>query len=48
MLVGYISPTIIGLMTIIADNVAPECAPLKPGMGENSCFFAGNTECKHF
>ena len=42
MLVGYLSPTMIVIMTMITEKAAPECAPLKPRIGDNSCFFAGN------
>ena len=45
MLVGYLIPTIIVIMAIVTDKVAPECATLKPGIGDNSCFFAGNIDC---
>ena len=45
MLVGYLSPTIIIIMTMITEKVAPECATLKPRIGDNSCFFAGNSDC---
>ena len=44
MLVGYLIPTIIVIMAIVTDKVAPECATLKPGIGDNSCFFAGNID----
>jgi len=40
MLVGYLSPTIIVIMTMITEKAAPECASLKPRIGDNSCFFA--------
>ena len=45
MLVGYLSPTIIVIMTMITEKVAPECAALKPRIGENTCFFAGIIDC---
>ena len=44
MLVGYVSPTIIVIMTMITEKAAPECASLKPRIGDNSCFFAGNID----
>ena len=37
--VGYGVPFVITLITILADSVAPKCSPLKPGIGDLSCFF---------
>ena len=45
MLVGYLSPTIIVIATMITEKAAPECASLKPRIGDNDCFFAGNIDC---
>ena len=40
---GYTCPTIITLCTLIVEYGSPECAKYRPRLGEENCFFAGNT-----